>query len=203
MMSEPPSSLEYIVARVADVQGDQSGSTWAFASLISSTLAVTAWHAIKGPSTGQSAEKKLLLDFAAAPQRFTVPATVIADDDDFDFAVLRLDSAVPWELPSPLLSSQVPPEGAPWECFYFVPLEQLTARAFGRVEGLDSAFGDRRLLRLAILTAPGDPTGPSGAPVVVEGQVVGIVQAGSEQRNCLAGRPFRRDGAQHGHDRGS
>jgi len=176
-MSETPFSLEDIVARVADVAIDKSGSTQANASLISSTLAVSTSYTIKGLSTDQSAEKQVILEFAAATPPLNVIATVIADDYDFNFAVLRLESRVPWELPSPLFTLQVPPEGAAWECSYFKSRGQSRARTFGRVKGLAGPIGDRRPLLLTMSPGQDYPTGASGAPVVVEGQVVGIVQA--------------------------
>src|SRR5947207_11641702 len=112
MSEEQPWLLQRIVAIVSEGAADKRGSSWASASLISPTLAITARHVIQNVETRQSDQKKVLLDFPEGPGEFSVPATVISEDADFDFAVLKLDRAVPWELPSPLLTQQIPGTGA-------------------------------------------------------------------------------------------
>ncbi len=166
--------LPYLAARMSVVATRDS----AMATLVTPTMAVTTAHATpRGPLSGPMSEEGkhvFWLDFPHTPTRHEVRVSVEADDYDVDFAVLQLDKPVEMPTAEPVLSAEPPPQGAQWETLCIGPASPDGIRVYGRVQGIE-IVGERSLLKLSVDSSLPDYRGISGAPVMVDGKVIGIV----------------------------
>jgi hypothetical protein len=144
------------------------------ATLISPSLAITARHVL--PSLEETTGgPDLALSFSEAPTPLTVRATVVAHNSAIDLAVLELESAVPPASPHRWLSDVRPAPGSAWETLFLRPGDPSQQRVHGTVgEGfyLPASLERLRLHPAGPVPSPG---GTSGAPVMVDGAVVGII----------------------------
>jgi KAP family P-loop domain/HEAT repeats/Clp amino terminal domain, pathogenicity island component len=164
------SLLYYLAARIS-VHPMQD---WAMATLVSPWMAVTTAHAVpRGPQSDEG-KHVFWLDCPHIEERHDVRVSVEAEDRDVGFAVLKLEK--PLELPTAELVFSAEPvqEGALWETLCIVPSVDEAIPVHGRVEGIE-IVGERSLIKLSVNESPLDFRRVSGAPVMVDGKVIGIV----------------------------
>lgn len=154
----------------------------AMATLVSPSLAITTNHALLEGQT----EYNLQLDRPGG--QITVEGSIVARQIDIDFAVLELKSPITTSLPASFLADSEPQVGAKWDCYYIDPfsLEGVTLK--GNVGDPLSSDG-RRYIRL-ISQTPRSVQGISGAPVVVEEQLVGVMAGTNDNGTELYAIPL-------------
>jgi hypothetical protein len=167
-MDRPPSLLELIALRLSPASSDEGdGSQLAMATLLSSSVAVTPYHVVGEDSLGF----KVLLHFDLWPQPFTMPARVTTINADADLAILSLESEVPGDsLPSIKLATSFNP-GEIWQSLLLRPLPNLVRRLMGSTLAKTGPY----ISLSSDVTSP--PDGLSGAPVVVEDTLIGVISA--------------------------
>jgi hypothetical protein len=179
--------IEQIVAKLEGSDGNHLGT----AVVVSPTIALTAAVLVDN-------HQEYLLSMALEPGP-TSPyrkstTIVVARDDALDVAILEFDSALALTLPMNLLAPEEPEKGTSWEIVYASPFDgpaPVPVRISGTFQGFDfvyaplaaaektgptSAYQKRKMLRLA---APESEFGrhpySSGAPVMVNDQIVGLI----------------------------
>lgn len=161
--------LESVVARIT-CDGEE-GSGFA----LDDTTILTALHCVLR-HTQPGAEVRV--EFPNLDPPATCTATVIASEEALDLAVLRMNASVAGLRPLPL--SAAPPQyDAQWETYGF-PATKRTAgtRLTGVVSRLASNSPSQWDVDLAVsgVPAPQKPQGLSGAPIVVAGRILAVVQ---------------------------
>ena len=177
-MAEPPSAfINHIALKLTVKTGDYS----AMATLVSPLVAITTNHALVEGQT----EYTLQLDRPIA--RSKVPGGVVARDPVVDFAVLKLS---PFNAPFPpfFLADSEPKVGAAWECYYIDPYSSDGVAIKGTV-GDPLSIDERRYIRL-IPRTPGSVQGISGAPIVVEERLVGVMAGTNDDGSELYAIPL-------------
>lgn len=158
--------LDGLALRLRLLGGGSTGDGelfWANATLLSPRRAVTTHHVV-----ARIEDKQRLWLWGRGRE---VPATIVASDPEVDFAVLEPEDIFPHAGIS--LASTVPRPGASWECVFRRPSSEL-ARAWGVVGGTVEIDG-RPHLELKVESPEDTPLGGlSGAPIMVDGSVVGI-----------------------------
>ena len=140
-------------------------ATVAMATLISPTEAITASHVLHSLGPGSQVAVRLR---GSEP----VQATVFANDQAADLALLVLVSPLPFRGEMPIVDSK-PAPGSTWTSFLMVPAAHDGAVATGVVKGYANLEGLEHIV-LEVGTGLDDPAGGSGAPVVVDGSVTGV-----------------------------
>lgn len=161
--------LPYLAVRI------RVGATqgWQLATLVSPSIAVTTARAVPKVTLSRDGKHALRIDFPQSPEPHDSWAKVEVYDYDVDFAVLKLE--VPLLLPTvdPVISAETVQEGAPWETLIVAPYNKRAIPVHGRVEGIE-LVDKRTLIKLSVDKLLVDiPV--SGAPVMVDGRVIGIV----------------------------
>jgi hypothetical protein len=161
-LSEPEAPFEYV----------------GMATLFSPALAITTYH------VAREEQREVLLHFDFWPEPFDMPARVVAVDSETNLAVLTLESKLPAEqVPSFKLATDFRAiEASKWESVLLPPSPGARLKPQGR-----SISNDGRIIRLLSdddgTTSLGDLIGyelegqMSGAPVVVEDALIGIISA--------------------------
>jgi hypothetical protein len=139
-----------------------AGDTIASATLISPSLALTSNHVV-----GTATTVELSLPHAS-PEAFT--GTVEERDAERDFATIRLTEPVTMDLGNPVFTAAVPAPDAAWHAAGAAPDADRSGWVVGpaRIDG-------REYLRLRQGTGPTSEAGSTGAPVLVDGQIVGML----------------------------
>jgi hypothetical protein len=153
------------------------------ATLLSPSLAVIALHPMLERGILQDPDPKIRVQ-ALSAITLVVPATIQAVDEERGFAVLQLAVPVPRDLPPEAISVSKWPEGANWQTFFFrSELDQQGWTVQGTTQG-QFVFGGRRYWRLnPSLSFLGSEI--SGAPVIVDNKLVGIVALADKKLGFL------------------
>jgi hypothetical protein len=180
--------LNLIATRISDPESANRPYS-AMASLISPSLAITPDHALPPQTKGARSDQKLELHFERWSTPLSVAATVASRDPALDFAVLKLDGNVPIELPPTVISGVNPPPGTRWESLCLIPAAPEGVYVAGTVGEIVT------ISPTGVLTPNGRPhlqlsvsseyslnwQGMSGAPVLVDGQLVGVVARSNKE----------------------
>ena len=164
-MDRPPSLLELIAVRLSpDGLGPESASE--MATLLSSEFAVTA---LKGIGRERN---DVVLHFDLWPEPLTMPAGVVAVDDEAGLAILKFSSELPGDLlPSIALGTDNAREGARWKSILLPASADSRLNLDGRISRNNG--GQIALESEADVSPPF--AGLLGAPVVVENALIGII----------------------------
>lgn len=167
--------LRQVTARIwASDSGKERGTFLGSATLVSDNLAITAMGLFPAKRVGEF----LILEFQYRSETRPVSAYVTATDPDLGFAVLQLEPSVSVSLPLDWLWDDVPKPGS--DCETILVAEKSLADDFsvGNVgENYTNVF------ELDGFGQGYDGHFSSGAPVVVNGRLVGIVAMLSSRRN--------------------
>ena len=166
MSVSPASDVDPIALQLTINPGDRGGrQTLAMATLISPVEAVTAYHVLHslGP------ESTLTVRFRNTEP---YPVTVVATDPAADLALLRAPSPLPYS--NRQVAERGPEIDEPWTSFLILPSAPDGMALAGTVIGREVVDGIEHLA-LSVSTGSSSPAGSSGAPVVVDGAVVGIL----------------------------
>src|SRR5262245_40066153 len=147
-----------------DGRGGQQ--TLAMASLISPTEAVTPHHVLH--SLGPQSKLRVSL-----PGSEPIAAAVVATDPSADLALLQLTSPLPFQTET-VFGDSLPEPGQTWSSFVRLPSRPDGALLSGVVTSHTVADG---IEHIVLSSEPGlnEPAGSSGAPVVIEGSLAGIL----------------------------
>ncbi|MDX6289162.1 MAG: hypothetical protein QOH42_961 [Blastocatellia bacterium] len=164
-MDRQPPLLDLITLRLSELTADHF-EYLGMATLLSPTFAVTTHH------VAEAEERELLLHFDLWPEPFTTPARVVAIDAVADLAILNIESELPGGLlpPIKLATSFTPSEK--WESVLLGPSPGVRRSLTGRTIGKEG-----RIITLLSEEVGTPPSGLSGAPVVVEDALIGIISA--------------------------
>lgn len=176
--------LQLSVARITGLEG-QIGTAFVF----SRTLAITCAHCIA--STGDPRGKRVSLNFTEwlPPAGVHRTGTVLAAHGDVDVAILELDRPLPVDA-LPLIATAA--AGAEWMSFG----HPLSAERDGMVlrgrTVADPRAGawQRRMIQLHFPDAEFKLEGASGAPIVVDGGIVGVLSLQPNERQTLCAVAF-------------
>ena len=148
----------------SDGRGGQQ--TLAMAALISPTEAVTPHHVVH--SLGPQSVLKVSL---RGSER--TGAAVVATDPSADLALLQLTSPLPFQIET-VFGDSMPEPGQTWSSFVRLPSRPDGAMLSGVVTAHAVADG---IEHIVLSSSPGlnEPAGSSGAPVVIEGSLAGIL----------------------------
>ena len=166
-----------ILTSIAARLRTESDNYSAMATVISSQLAITTSHAI----FNSPREYTLELDGPSGP--FTIPAEVLRQDDRYDLVLLRLLSPVDKWLAPP---SDVRPDFSylqsfnDWKSFYKGPDAPEGKFLHGTI-GEHVPTDARDYLSLIPATGFGPVSGLSGAPVISEERLIGIMAASTSE----------------------
>ncbi len=159
------SDVDLIALQLTINPGDRGGrQTLAMATLISPVEAVTAYHVLH--SLGPESELTVRLRNTES-----YPVAVVATDPAADLALLRAPSPLPFS--SRRVAERVPVTNEPWMSFLIPPMVPDGIALAGVVLGRDVVDGIEHLA--LSVSGASSPAGSSGAPVVVDGAVVGIL----------------------------
>jgi hypothetical protein len=154
----------------------------AMATLVSPSLAITTNHALLEGQTEYN------LQLVHPGGQITVEGSIVARQIDIDFAVLELVPPISTSLPTSFLADSEPEVGAKWECYYIDPFSLKGVTIKGTVGDLRSS-DDRRYIRL-ISRTPRSVQGISGAPIIVEEQLVGVMAGTNDNGTELYAIPL-------------
>ena len=175
--------LNMIAARMTSA--DETMSFQSMATLISPTIAITPDYVFQ-PFDRESlrTDIKVKLHFEA---RTDIPneveATLIARDPEVHFAILQLKPGFAVNLPDEILSFDLPPRDSTWQSWFITPGTPKGIEVNGTIIGLDG----RQHLHLKLSRSP--ERSDSGAPIVVNNRVVGIIVRRSEHERDWHGIP--------------
>ncbi len=186
-MTRQTDLAQLIAVRVSAPDHLEMPEFWSMATLIDPGTAVLPLHIL--PQAERWIHPKLWPYYGGpwvrpdleAPEN--IDGTVIRRDKENDLALVETDSPPPISLqrllPVDFLDSSLPPLGAHWESFALIPAAPEGLPIRGSVDGTELLDG-RRYLRLRMIGPPAgwgleQWRGISGAPVVVEGMLVGII----------------------------
>lgn len=172
--------LNLIAARLTSA--DDSAAMMSMATLISPRLAITPDHIFQPFDRGTPrTDIKVKLHFDARTDIPTeIEATVIARDPQVDFAILQLKSGFTMNLPDEVLALETPPRGASWQSYLMTPDSPTGVAVNGTIIGVEM-YDSHEHLHLAA-SHPAEP-GSSGAPIIVNDRVVGIMARQGERDN--------------------
>ena len=164
--------LPYLAARVIQYAGRRR-SNFAMATLLTPSIAVSTGDAFSPSGLIPRDRQVITLEFPHRSSASPIDGELVYYNDAANYAVIKLDAAL--EIPAEELFTIDPPErGAKWEALCFVASAPDGAPASGYIDGVETS-GNRTLIRLSVKEEPLDSTGASGAPVIVNGKIIGIV----------------------------
>ncbi len=151
------------------------GTLYANATVLSPRLVVTPQHVVHGRSDQR---------FVLATRGRELPAHIVAEDAQADFALLEPDGNLGHDGPVALASTP-PPPGTRWDCVFWMPGRELRT-GFGKVGNTVTIEG-RPYIELDVVEPRKPPAisseaapessplaGLSGAPIVAKGRLIGI-----------------------------
>jgi hypothetical protein len=147
------------------------GNYQAMATLISPTLLVTPAHAIKESQVLASEKQTVTIEFLGFPGQRR-EAKVLDMDEVRDFAVLEMDEPFPMGLPTTLVRRTDVLEKMIWTSFWLSGAGAIMVS--GAVEGTVNSNGTN-YLQLRTSTPFTSVAGISGAPVIVDDSLIGIM----------------------------
>ncbi|MFL6314111.1 MAG: P-loop NTPase fold protein [Terriglobales bacterium] len=145
-----------------------SPERFAMASLIAPDLAVTASHVIAAAEHSQPIQ----VGFLGSPTAPNISAEVVSQDIRTDFTLLKLSALAPFPLPVPVLGETT---GGTWESYFFSPSRlPIGTSVMGQMSGAVTRSGTS-YQQLVPVNPSEEIHLYSGAPVVVEDRLVGIL----------------------------
>jgi len=174
-LGRPP--LAQLLAAKLEISS-RRGEYKAMATLISPTVALTPFHIISESGLLKEPSARIMIQClgTSAP----IPATLAASDQDLDFAVLQLASKVPFDLPPNLISTTLPLPKTKWQSYFAAPDQGKPAFIDGRLRSTEGTM----YVELEV-SVPFQMRGISGAPVIMEDRLVGIMSGGDESAHLL------------------
>lgn len=149
------------------------------ATLLSPSVAVTAAHSLPLLNSPPGKQDVITLEFPHRPSAPMIDGIVVYFNTELDYAVIKLNAAL--EIPvENILSIDTPEPGERWETMCFPASGQDGVRVSGRIQWVDK-IGSRKQIRLSVVERPLDSTGVSGAPVIVNEKIIGIVSGSAEE----------------------
>jgi len=170
MSANNSSLLSLIAAKMVVTATDQFHPHFAMATLIAPDLAITS-----DPVFGKRERpgRTITLHFdGRADIPIETEATVVAQDPDFDITVLKLKSGLQINLPPQSLADADTPKGASWQSLIITPSTPKGEYVTGTVDGPQMID---KILHLRLLTHREPDPGSSGAPIVVNDRIVGVM----------------------------
>ncbi|MGH9766881.1 MAG: P-loop NTPase fold protein, partial [Blastocatellia bacterium] len=170
MPTDISSLLSLIAARMVLAETASTSPYLAMATLIAPELAITPDHVF---GNRKRSGLNVKLHFDGHPDiPIETDATVVAHDSKADFAVLKLKSGLRLNLPSQALAGADPPSGASWQSLIITPATPKGEYVTGTVVEPRTIDG---IEHLGLLTPRKSESGSSGAPIVVNDRIVGIM----------------------------
>ena len=168
--------LSLIAARMVLSETNRSTPSMAMATLISPDLAITPDHVFgRRKRIGQNV--KLRFD-GREDLPIETEATLVSHDSKADFAVLKLKSGLQINLPPSPLADEHPPKGALWQSLIITPTTRNKGDyVSGTVDETQMIDG---IQHLRLLTSRESQSGSSGAPIMVDDRIVGIMARGAK-----------------------
>ncbi|MEW6737311.1 MAG: hypothetical protein AB1489_38875, partial [Acidobacteriota bacterium] len=149
---------------------DESKEGWQMATLVSDNLAIAmATHLLAMPPT-EGSTQELELSFPHWPSPWKTAVTPIYNNRELGVIVLKLSHPSPFKIPY-LLSDQRPQNEVEWESFYIPASEPAMS-----LHGINMTRDRQKFLELLVVEMPSYASpGMSGAPVIINNKIVGIL----------------------------
>ncbi len=191
LAASPTASLAQLLALRVTIWGGGNRAYVTMASLISPTLAVMPYHAISGAGLSQGPEfVNGSAEFLGSSTPSSTIVTLLRSDPDRDLAVVELKSTAPFDLPHKFLSFIDVDVQGDWQS-YLAPAHGDVALISGTLRGFE-VFEGRQCQLLHVSEPVVNTEGLSGAPVIWNGQLIGIVSYAQPNDSSWRGSPISR-----------
>src|SRR5262249_25429185 len=146
----------------------------AMASLVSRNLAVTPYHVLSQSGLSANPNLTITVETLGHSTDLVKKATVVGEDKAANIAVIQLASETDFSLPEGLVPRiSIAPVGK-WDS-YCLPAETDTGVYVSGVVGGASKLGNDEYQLLELDTPISSTGGISGAPIIWNGQLIGIL----------------------------